>query len=111
MTVVFYRAVYYHVVFRIITCFNETIIKESKARLNTGNATWLFNYLFMREAETYQLLTVGLLNFLSFGLIETKKNLHKMIIIIELQVSHICEIISRNFSFASILFLYYLGVL
>ena len=93
-----------------MTCFNETIIKESKAHLNTGNATWLFNYLFMREAETYQLRTVGLLNFLLFGLIETKKNLHKMIIIIELQVSHICEIISRNFSFASILFLYYLGV-
>ena len=66
-----------------MTCFNETIIKESKVHLNTGNATWLFNYLFMREAETYQLLTVGLLHFLLFGLIETKKNLHKMIIIIE----------------------------
>ena len=71
-----------------MTCFNETIIKESKVHLNTGNATWLFNYLFMREAETYQLLTVGLLNFLLFGLIETKKNVHKMIIIIELQVLH-----------------------
>ena len=91
-----------------MTCFNETIIKESKAHLNKGNATWLFNYLFMREAETYQLLTVELLNFLLFGLIETKKNVHKMMIIIDLQVSHICE--SRNFSFASILFLYYLGV-
>ena len=62
-----------------------------------------FQLLFMREAETYQLLTVELLNFLPFGLIETKKNVHKMIIIIELQVR-------RNFSFASILFLYYLGV-
>ena len=71
-----------------MTCFNETIIKESKVHLNTGNATWLFNYLFMREAETYQLLTVGLLNFLLFGLIETKKNVHKIMIIIQLQVSH-----------------------
>ena len=47
-----------------------------------------FQLLFMREAETYQLLTVELLNFLPFGLIETKKNLHKMIIIIQLQVSY-----------------------
>ena len=77
MTVVFYRAVYYHVVFRIITCFNETIIKESKARLNTGNAAWLFNYLFMREAETYQFTNC---RTFEFGLIETKNNVHKMII-------------------------------